>query len=82
VTTPADDTEADEAEARTARLLRIGPEEIKHYSHETILDWLDARREQRVARLRTALGELRAATEAQAAAHDRLARAVNAAAVS
>lgn len=78
--TPADEAAADEAEieARTAWLLRLSPDQIAHYSFETILDWLDARREQRVARLRTAVGELRTATDARAAAHERLARAVNA----
>jgi hypothetical protein len=71
----ADETAAEEA-ARRARLLRISPDQITNYSYETILDWLDARREHHVARLRTLVGELRAASDDRAAAHERLARAV------
>ncbi|WP_045562768.1 hypothetical protein [Streptomyces sp. FxanaA7] len=40
---------------------------------EALIDLLDARRERTIARLRTALGDLRADTEARAAAHQRLA---------
>lgn len=45
---------------------------------ESLLDLLDARRERTIASLRKAVAELRADTEATAAAHDRLARALNA----
>lgn len=81
MTAVTDTTVADEAaaaKAHTAWLLRLGPDEIAHYSFGTILDWLDARREQHIARLRTAIGELRVATEATAAAHERLAALVTA----
>lgn len=78
MTATADEAEADEAaaEARTAWLIRQSPDQIAHYSFGTILDWLDARSQQRIARLRKAVRELRAATDARAAAHERLARAI------
>jgi hypothetical protein len=43
---------------------------------ESLLDLLDARRERTIAHLRKAVAELRADTEATAAAHDRLARLI------
>jgi hypothetical protein len=80
MTTPPPAEETDEAEARTVWLLRQSPDQIAHYSFETILDWLLARNAQRRARLTAACQSLRADTEARAAAHDRLARAITAAA--
>lgn len=47
---------------------------------EALLDLLDARRERTIASLRKAVGKLRAATDARAAAHERLAHRINAAA--
>lgn len=76
--TPADD----EHEARTAWLLAISPDQIVHYGVETILDWLDARREWRSARLREACGVLRDQLRQQERAHARIAAAVRRAAAS
>lgn len=45
---------------------------------EALIDLLDARRERTIPRLRTAVAELRAATDARAAAHERLAALVTA----
>ncbi|MFC9891513.1 hypothetical protein [Streptomyces pilosus] len=72
MTTPADA----EHEARTARLLAITPDEIVRYSVETILDWLNARREWRSARLRQACGALREQLQQQERANARIAAAV------
>ena len=72
--------DADEHEARTARLLAIPPDQIAHYSVETILDWLDARREWRSARLREACRVLRDQLRKQERAHARIAAAVHRAA--
>lgn len=61
---------------RAERLLRIPAAEIVHYSYETILDWLDARREQRIACLRAACQTLREQNQRQERAHARLAAAL------
>lgn len=45
---------------------------LASYDMESLLDLLDARREQAVTSLRTALAALRADLEAQAASHRRL----------
>ncbi|MER5675801.1 hypothetical protein ABT081_02535 [Streptomyces sp. NPDC002238] len=65
-----------EREARTARLLRLSADQIAHFSTETILAWLDAHREQRVARLRAACQTLRDLNARQARAYARLAAAL------
>jgi hypothetical protein len=50
---------------------------IASWDTESLIDLLEARRERKIARLRKAVRKLRAATDATAAAHDRLARAIN-----
>jgi uncharacterized protein with PhoU and TrkA domain len=55
-------------------------QQIDRCDPESLLDLLDARRERTVARLRAAVAELRAATDTRAAAHERLAALVTAAA--
>lgn len=60
-------------QARTARLLQISPEQITRYSAETILDWLDARREQRITRIRAACQVLREESARRQRAYSRLA---------
>lgn len=52
-------TEEEQEEARTAWLLRLSPEQAARFDAATILDWLDARREQRIAGLRAACQTLR-----------------------
>ncbi|MES9522422.1 hypothetical protein [Streptomyces capoamus] len=71
----------DEGHGRTAWLLRITTDQIKHYSFETICDWLIARHDQRIARLRAACQTLREQNDRQARAHARIAAALAAAPV-
>jgi hypothetical protein len=54
--------------------------EPARYAPETLADWLLARNAQHRARLIAACESLRADAEARAAAHERLARAITAAA--
>lgn len=65
-----------EREAQTTRLLRLSVDQIAHYSTATILDWMDARNEQRCASLRAACQRLRDLNSRQARAHARLAAAL------
>lgn len=60
------------AEARTAWLLTLPPDRIARFDTETILDWLDARREQRTACLRAACQTLREESARRQRAYDRL----------
>ncbi|MEU2403366.1 hypothetical protein ABZ609_03435 [Streptomyces rubiginosohelvolus] len=63
----------DERAARTAWLLTLSADQIAHFGTGDILDWLDARREQHVSRLRAACRTLRHLNVRQAQAHARLA---------
>ncbi|WP_460071120.1 hypothetical protein [Streptomyces sp. YKOK-I1] len=72
MTTPDDDEADDWEAARTERLLRIPADQIVHYGYGTILDWLDARREQHTARLRAACQTLRELNSLREHAHARL----------
>ncbi|CAM5391661.1 hypothetical protein STENM36S_06333 [Streptomyces tendae] len=66
-------TEDDERAARNAWLLSLSVNQITRFGTETMLDWLDARREWRVARLRAACRDLREQSEARERSHARLA---------
>lgn len=66
-------TEEDERAARNAWLLSLSADQITHFGTETMLDWLDARREWRVARLRAACRNLRKQSKARERSHARLA---------
>jgi len=66
-------------QARTAWLLTITTDQIKHYSFETICDWLIARDDQCIARLRAACQILREQNDRQARAHARIVAALAAA---
>ncbi|MFD4596782.1 hypothetical protein ACFWPQ_01990 [Streptomyces sp. NPDC058464] len=70
------DTADDEYEVRPDWLLSLSPEQIARYSFGTILDWLDARREQRIARLRAACWDLREQCSQRERAYARIAAAV------
>ncbi|MFE9127043.1 hypothetical protein ACFYOF_16760 [Streptomyces sp. NPDC007148] len=74
MTTP----DEDEAEARTARLLRLSVDEIAKYNTETICDWLIARNEQHCARLRAACQTLRELARRRERAHARIAATLTA----
>ncbi|MGY5048260.1 hypothetical protein ACWDE0_21910 [Streptomyces sp. 900105755] len=62
--------------ARAERLRHIPPEQIVNYSFETICDWLDARREQHIVRLRAACRDLREQCRRSERAHARIAAAL------
>ncbi|WP_326592797.1 hypothetical protein [Streptomyces brevispora] len=65
-------TEDDEHEARTGWLLNLSAGQIAHFSTQTILDWMDARREQRITQIRAACQTLRDLNRRQADGHARL----------
>lgn len=62
----------DEAKARTAWLLSLSVDQIARFDAGTICDWLDARNEQRCARLRAACQTLRELSGRRERAHARL----------
>jgi len=70
-------TPDDEAEARTAWLHSLTVDQITRFDTGTILDWLDARREQHIVRLRAACQLLREQITRSERAHERLAAAVS-----
>lgn len=79
--TSTPDTDEDDTEARTAWLLSLSVDQIARFSNATICDWLDARREQRIAQLRAACQTLREVSEIRERAHARLVAALTAPAV-
>ena len=68
----------DEDEARSAWLLRLSIDQVARYDTGTICDWLDARREQHIARLRAACRTLRELCDLNERAHARIAAALTA----
>jgi hypothetical protein len=71
MTTPLSEVEQEEA-ARTAWLLTLTGDQVVQYDRETIVDWLIARHDQRMERLRAACKALHDINAMNARAHARI----------